>query len=138
MKIIYLKKTHRDIHITIKKKYLHKRKYTDDNSGTLQTIFQDGAGLKEELLDVHNTEAVIELIGKHHTDSRQTQITITPKRFMEWNNPTLNFNWSKVEFTNFSHEGLAHLANLKQANEQPWENAIQAFYGRKEKNALHR
>ena len=43
---------------------------------------------------------------------------------MEWNNPTLNFNWSKVEFTNFSHEGLAHLANLKQANEQPWENAI--------------
>ena len=37
MKVIYLKKTRRDIHIALNKKYLFKRKYIDNNSGKLQT-----------------------------------------------------------------------------------------------------
>ena len=37
MKIIYLKKRRFDMHITLKKKCLFKRKYVDNNSGMLQT-----------------------------------------------------------------------------------------------------
>ena len=63
------KEKRRDIHIALKEKYLFKRKYIDNNSGTLQIIFWDGDGLKKELLDAHNTKAVIELMGKHNAES---------------------------------------------------------------------
>ena len=43
MKVIYLKITRRDIHIALNEKYLFKRKYVDNNSGTLQT--KTGMGL---------------------------------------------------------------------------------------------
>ena len=114
MKIIYLKKTRRDIHITLKEKHLFKRKYIDNNSGTLQKIFWDGAGLKEELLDIHNTGTVIELTGKHRTEAANPRLQLRQKDFsLEWNNPILNFNWSEVEFTKFSQQGHPYLENLK-------------------------
>ena len=54
----------------------------DNNSGKLQTIFWDGAGLKEELLGVHNTGAIIELMRKLNTESCQSEITITSKQLI--------------------------------------------------------
>ena len=48
-----------------KGKYICEKK----NSCKLQTIFWDGAGLNEELLDVHNTGAVTSLMGKHNIKS---------------------------------------------------------------------
>ena len=47
MKVIYLKKTSRDIHITLKEKYLFKRKCVDNNSGTLQTKIGMGLDSKK-------------------------------------------------------------------------------------------
>ena len=38
----------------------------DNNSDKLQTIFWDWAGLNEELLDVYNTGAVTDQMGKHN------------------------------------------------------------------------